>query len=70
MSSSIYAISVCPETHNFIFFLAFDLVSQAFYSISFPLLPNLTVKLDILHISQPALSTLSAPVALQINRRK
>lgn len=54
------------------FLIVFDFFSLSLASdfISFLRLLNLIVKLDVLQISQPALSSLSAWAASQINRRK
>lgn len=72
LSSKIYASSLCKETccTSLFGFYLWLFPSLASDFISFLWLLNLIVKLDVLQISQPALSSLSAWTASQINRRK
>lgn len=72
LSSKIYASSLCTETccTSLFGFYVWLFPSLASDFISFFWLLNLIVKLDVLQISQPALSSLSAWTASQINRRK
>lgn len=73
LSSKIYASSLRTETRStssFCFYVWLFFPSLASDFISFLQLLNLIVKLDVLQISQPVLSSLSAWAASQINRRK
>lgn len=72
LSCKIYASSLCTETccTSLFCFYVWLFSSLASDFISFLRLLNLIVKLDVLQISQPAPSSLSAWAASQINRRK
>lgn len=72
LSSKMYASSLCTETccTSLFYFYVWLFSCLASDFISFLRLLNLIVKLDVLQISQPAPSSLSAWAASQINRRK